>query len=101
MANCFAKKPPVVGADPKMALEGTIMFRRSEVMGALTKAIFYARRNLTKAREEGREDDVEIQRVRLRAFDLVKDALHSLPEFENPAPTMAIERVCQPLKETV
>ena len=88
----FVAKPPTLGADPKMALEGTIMLRRSEVAGALGKAVHYARRNIDLAEAQGRLDDAEQQRIRLRAFYTLREYIFTLPQFENPAPAFALPR---------
>lgn len=84
MANLIALKPKPEDAPPKSAQRGTRMFRRADVMHGLKKLAHYARRNLEVAEQEERWADADIQRARLRAFDLVRDSLFCIPVFANP-----------------
>lgn len=88
MANVIALRPAQVTAE-KTAREGTLMFRRSDVLGAITKLIHYARRNIAVAEEEGRTQDAAVQEARLRTLFAVRDAMMCKPVFANPLETTA------------
>lgn len=92
MTDIVAIKPKPEGTPPQSAREGTRMYKRSDVLGILRKYSHYARRNLRAAEDEERWRDADVMRVRLRAFDMVYEALLVIPEFTNPADVIAVER---------
>jgi hypothetical protein len=87
MSNLYALKPRAVDAPPKMAGVGTRMLKRADVMGALSKLLFYASSNIEVAEGEGRHGDAETQRTRLRTLYTVRDAMLCLPQFVNQQTT--------------
>lgn len=73
----------------KTAQPGALMFRRSDVRGKVMKLRQFNHRAMKLALSEGRIEDADLHRGKVRSLVAILNELDELPIFENPAPIEA------------
>jgi len=82
---------------PKTAMQGTLMFRRSDIMSRLKKWEATFVRNMRSAEEQDNQEWRENQLYKVRVVkSLMNDVLDKCPIFENPAPVEETKRLPTP-----